>query len=835
MSGYISSYIIDSVYRQARRLSNTRPYPWSNGAPNAPPSPAHVSPSSSDRDTNFLIAHDDDAIAAGGASARPSDLREVGTFDNAYRPPTDISTPPESEDIRLPARHERLRLSERGATLQSTYTDYTVFHSGHYSVPASLRTESRAAERVSFGMNTGETRSWEGSGRAEDISQSPVGNQGSGAMSESLPEDDGFKTLRQRLQLIQGMNATNDEKAQRMHHVMTERYISSHSRLQKQISPPHIALSERPLIPGSSISALEGSTSLHFMDLDILDVENPYNLDEEVLKPSYRPKPAHQDSEEGLDGEENEPELGCQHYKRNVKIQCYDCSRWYPCRFCHDASESHTLNRRKTRHMLCMLCQHPQTASETCIKCGEDAACYYCPICKLWDDDSSKSIYHCRDCGICRRGEGLGKDFEHCKKCNVCISIAFATSHKCIERATECDCPICGEYMFNSPQAVVSMKCGHYMHSACHREYMKTAYKCPICSRSAVNMELQWRKLDHAIEAQPMPVGFRGHRAIVLCNDCSVRSCVPYHWLGNKCARCDSYNTNEIKLLGEGEEPPPDLGREESVPETIPLAVEDQQQQQQQHDEVLPATASTFSRGRESHPSRGSYFLTEGQQHAAAATTIESHPQESDQLAAESVESMVGSWTGNISSPIPFSPYQMAQRLARSLSPMPHLVRSIRASNNNIIGNAAMVAQAEGSESLDGVIDSHSQQGFPFWDIRRRFLAADGEPQSPWFEDVRRRFSSMGGAEAAAAATGGSASTASEVPNQWFEEVRRRWLGGDNQNNDDDGDEIRKGEWSDGNISMTDGEDDDDRDGEEGNEDVEMDDDGDGMEIFGHR
>ena len=35
--------------------------------------------------------------------------------------------------------------------------------------------------------------------------------------------------------------------------------------------------------------------------------------------------------------------------------------------------------------------------------------------CKLWDDDPEKKIYHCDDCGICRIGAGLGKDFFHCK------------------------------------------------------------------------------------------------------------------------------------------------------------------------------------------------------------------------------------------------------------------------------------------------------------------------------------------------------------------------------------------------------------------------------------
>jgi hypothetical protein len=135
------------------------------------------------------------------------------------------------------------------------------------------------------------------------------------------------------------------------------------------------------------------------------------------------------------------------------------------------------------------------------------------------------------------------------QKCNVCISIAHATSHRCLERATDCDCPICGEYLFNSSSAVVSLPCGHYLHKGCYKAYMETAYKCPMCKKSAVNMELQWQKLTQAIESQPMPEQFASTRAVIQCNDCSAKSSVKYHWLGNKCNTCDSYNTNELRIL----------------------------------------------------------------------------------------------------------------------------------------------------------------------------------------------------------------------------------------------------------------------------------------------
>lgn len=62
-------------------------------------------------------------------------------------------------------------------------------------------------------------------------------------------------------------------------------------------------------------------------------------------------------------------------------------------------------------------------------------------------------------------------------------------------------------------------------------------------------MDLQWRKLTQAIESQPMPEKFANTRAVVKCNDCSAKSSVQYHWLGNQCGSCDSYNTNELRIL----------------------------------------------------------------------------------------------------------------------------------------------------------------------------------------------------------------------------------------------------------------------------------------------
>lgn len=138
--------------------------------------------------------------------------------------------------------------------------------------------------------------------------------------------------------------------------------------------------------------------------------------------------------------------------------------------------------------------------------------------------------------------------------------MSLMDDHKCIERVSDCDCPICGDYMFTSPKPVVFMICGHSIHSACYTEHMQTSYKCPICSKSVVSMETQFRNLDRAIDNQPMPPQFRNTLAMVSCNDCHAKSAVKYHWLGLKCAICDSYNTAQLSILSEPEAEAPVTG-----------------------------------------------------------------------------------------------------------------------------------------------------------------------------------------------------------------------------------------------------------------------------------
>jgi len=216
-----------------------------------------------------------------------------------------------------------------------------------------------------------------------------------------------------------------------------------------------------------------------------------------------------------------------------IIFQLMDCDSYY---------------RSLTTTMICIHCSTEQPAAQICRNslCRRRISKYYCGVCKLWDDDESKSIYHCPDCGICRVGKGLGKDYFHCKKCNICMAISLKGNHRCIERNLESNCPICGEFMFTSTTAVIFMPCGHCIHFKCHQDYIQTSYQCPTCFKSLANMSEYFKKLDEMIAQQTMPVQYKNTFSKIYCNDCEKKCVAKYHFLYHKCDSCNGYNT---KLL----------------------------------------------------------------------------------------------------------------------------------------------------------------------------------------------------------------------------------------------------------------------------------------------
>lgn len=271
--------------------------------------------------------------------------------------------------------------------------------------------------------------------------------------------------------------------------------------------------------------------------------ENEEEVEEEVVLTEKDTQPSYYDFRKKI--------LGCPHYQRNCKVECPECFRWYTCRFCHDAEVvDHKLIRCEVKHILCMRCGIPQVPDTNyCVNCEEELANYFCRQCVLYDNDPAKDIYHCDKCGICRLGLGLSKDYFHCDTCNICLTIDLKDNHKCVTNTTHCNCPICNDYLFTSVNKVVFMKCGHLIHKSCYDEMIKHSYKCPICKKTVVNSETQFRILDQEIRQLLLPAPYNMWRCIVNCNDCNGKSNCAYHVLGLKCKYCHSYNTNQLRLI----------------------------------------------------------------------------------------------------------------------------------------------------------------------------------------------------------------------------------------------------------------------------------------------
>ena len=408
MTSLLSSFLIEPVFRQARRFSSATPKP---------------SPQGTERSAEATLSHVNDSGQNGCAQSTEQQQNERAITDaqssttrrfgeaafHRFVPPLSSEPPPTSPP-----------LNEFHASELSTATN-----DDDMAIPPHANSLN--------GMRAGRTST------PRDIPHAAMSlREESPSTTSSLPADDGMRLLRHKIHSIRELHASQEEKARRMHDLMTEEWQASQAILRPQ-SPASMISQERTFRPSSPPSTITTPTSPSSTLSLPIDPQNPYNIQPEDLQPSYRPRnesdSPQDDSHDGSPLDPPEPILGCKHYKRNVKIQCHGCKEWHPCRHCHDASvSSHHLNRRATENMLCMLCWAPQPASQCCRECGERAAWYYCDICKLWDDAASKRIYHCAECGICRRGEGLGKDFIHCKvftaPCHLCNDIARSADLK---------------------------------------------------------------------------------------------------------------------------------------------------------------------------------------------------------------------------------------------------------------------------------------------------------------------------------------------------------------------------------------------------------------------
>lgn len=438
MSQYISSFLIDPVVRQARRFSRSN---------TESPHPTNLAPSLTSNEESPFSHIESPAAATTAAQEEPSHLH-LGTDVNPSATLTgvpEVASPTSLEDREQRPWSQNAQPSS--IAVRSIDTDSLEPSVNHvaYTLPAPDDASNLLLHRIPDRLRS-TTSSFSTSSRSLlDANMSPADgpdqssrtntpdtrsrgdSAGSGVGDGSLPEDDGMGPMRKRIIAIQRTHSSNEEKARLVHGLMTEKHNSSQQSLHRPHFPGAYSIgsrhsSDQPWTPSSpkSTESSRQASSPPTSSYSNGEESNPFQLSLDDLKPTYRRKPFTLSKDGDQEGSSMEIEevtnaLGCEHYKRNIKLQCSACNRWYTCRFCHDAVEDHMLNRRETKNMLCMLCGCAQPASEECALCSERGAWYYCDVCKLWDDDSEKSIYHCNDCGICRVGKGLGKDFFHCK------------------------------------------------------------------------------------------------------------------------------------------------------------------------------------------------------------------------------------------------------------------------------------------------------------------------------------------------------------------------------------------------------------------------------------
>ena len=446
MSQYISSFLIDPVVRQARRFS--RPNTES-------PHPTNLRPSfTSNEESPFLHIESPAAAAAAAAQVEPPHVN-LSTDVNRSTTLTglpEVASPTSADDRE---QHPWPRDEQPNSTaFRSVDTDslepsanpvsYTLAAADDVSnlllhrIPDRLRSTTSSFSNSSRSLLDANMSPADGPDQPSRTNTRDTGDSASSGVGDgSLPEDDGMGPMRKRIIAIQRTQSSNEEKARLVHGLMTEKHNSSQQSLHGPHFPRAYSIgsrhsSDRPWTPSSpkSTESSRQTQSPPTSSFSNGEESNPFQLSPDDLKPTYhrKPLPAFKDGDQegsSMEIEEVTNSLGCEHYKRNIKLQCSACNRWYTCRFCHDAVEDHMLNRRETKNMLCMLCGCAQPASEECALCSVRGAWYYCDVCKLWDDDSEKSIYHCNDCGICRVGKGLGKDFFHCKVSDLNQSKAF--------------------------------------------------------------------------------------------------------------------------------------------------------------------------------------------------------------------------------------------------------------------------------------------------------------------------------------------------------------------------------------------------------------------------
>ncbi|RHZ66151.1 hypothetical protein CDV55_102696 [Aspergillus turcosus] len=339
MSGLISSLLIETVVRQARRLSNQ-----TGSHPPCDDDLADSLPITRRRSSSATPDDDDHAELSNGKGGQESFTKELNRdYSEAEGTPSVLSPPAPSELSRRSHDCDGAispSQSRFGTTIVSsqslhglsdseqvdgarTYTAAEV--TGADSPPVSPR-------NMVFEEDPSAQESHHSSARHGNLDD--IGGQ------FLLPADDGMGVLRKKIHAIRDLQSSNEEKARMIHELMTERYHASQGKKNlistspRPLSPSSPQLSERSVTPMSrcgSLSSDHAPASPASAASSSHQIEDTYKLTAEDLTPTFFPKPESNSPVcefEDADAEDVEgPYLGCRHYKRNVKLQCFACKK----------------------------------------------------------------------------------------------------------------------------------------------------------------------------------------------------------------------------------------------------------------------------------------------------------------------------------------------------------------------------------------------------------------------------------------------------------------------------------------------------------------------------
>ncbi|RAQ62626.1 CHY and RING finger domain protein [Aspergillus flavus] len=331
MSGLITSLLIEPVVRQARRLSQQT-------EESSPP----VTQASSiyDRYSSDGGEEDCDNIARGVMSYSEQEIRpNIGAYGE-YVPSEDS---PSSVMLWSTGfndqNHETEIFSLSHRARQITDNDVSEVSDNHAVIMnGSDLTEPQQATSAAISTHDVSQQTSSTLRRTQRLSHSHLDLVDTGGKF-SLPEDDGMGALRKKIHAIRDLNHSSMEQARMIHELMTENYNAFRSNLDNQTitrTPPLFRprSSDRSVAPNNCW----GSQSFDQQSLtpsslaSIAHQENQYCLTAEDLKPTFYPRDELQLPPEDIDDtdaeEFEEACLGCRHYKRNVKLQCYACKKW---------------------------------------------------------------------------------------------------------------------------------------------------------------------------------------------------------------------------------------------------------------------------------------------------------------------------------------------------------------------------------------------------------------------------------------------------------------------------------------------------------------------------